>query len=232
MMRLAAIPCLALLLCLCPSLSNAEVIVTVFDHAKPAVQAPVKKPSFLKRLFGRKDPAAATAATTPGRRDLPEAATPARRTPVKLDFIPTAERQKREAKGYTRLKTSEGVYGVEGHGTPTHMICKTGQPMDAMELSQWIKNDRRYKTGMTVHLLACETGQGAHPFAQQVADILHAPVVAPTEKLWVHKDGHYSVSGAASVRVLGLIPIANGQADPDRPGEMKTFRPAPRDGRM
>lgn len=224
--RLAFTVNVCLCLYLCHLSCHAEVIVQAFDRPATQVQQTPKKPSFLKRLFGQKEtrPQAPAATMAQGKDSRPSAHSQPR-TEVKLDFIPNAERQKRAAKGYARLKTTEGVYGVEGHGTPTHMYCKNGQRLDAAELVQWIKNDRRYKTGMTVHLLACETGQGPHPFAQEVSDLLQATVIAPTEKLWVQRDGYYSVSGDSSVRLLGLIPIANGKADPDRPGEMKTFRP-------
>ncbi len=228
--RLALTLHASLCLYLCPVHCPAEVIVQVFDRPASSLPQPVKKPSFLKRLFTQKDSSKDPSRTnashghTHGQDTRPSLrAKPC--TEVKLDFISSTERQKRAARGYARLKTVDGVYGVEGHGTPTHMYCKTGQKLSAPDLAQWIKNDRRYKRGMTVHLLACETGKGPRPFAQEVSDLLHAPVVAPTEKLWVHQDGNYSVTGASYVRVLGLIPIANGQADPDRPGEMKTFRP-------
>jgi hypothetical protein len=161
---------------------------------------------------------------------VPEPAPPSCRSTcvtIQLDFIPKSERNGRTQNGYQRLTVPQGAYGVEGHGTPRHMICSKGRPLSAEDVARFITNDRRYTKGATVYLLSCNTGKGPSPFAQEVADVLRTTVVAPTERLWVHRDGTYSVCREARGRFLGLIPYPSGRVDPNARGCMKSFKPRP-----
>lgn len=145
---------------------------------------------------------------------------------VKLDFIPADERVMRNSGGYGRIEAPRGTYGVEGHGDPGTMFFRNGQTCTAQELARWIRNDSRYTPGMTVYLFSCETGKGSRSFAQKLADELRAKVVAPTEKLWLVKNGGYTVAREQAGRILGFIPAAKERADAKKPGIMKTFSPA------
>jgi hypothetical protein len=144
---------------------------------------------------------------------------------VRLDFIPVEEREMRNIGGYGRIQTPRGAYGVEGHGDPGVMFFRNGQACPPAELARWIRHDRRYTPGMTVYLFACETGKGSRCFAQRLADELNARVVAPTEKLWLAKNGGYTVAREQTGRLLGFIPAALPHADNARTGAMKTFAP-------
>lgn len=148
------------------------------------------------------------------------------RSRVKLDFIPSEERTSRARRGYPSMSSPEGSYGVEAHGAPDSIFCKNGDPMSANDLAWWIKNDSRYGAGMTVFLMCCETGKGSHCFAQQLADILGATVVAPTEKLWPLQDGGFVVAKERTKRTLGIFTTTEQRADTERLGEMRTFAPS------
>lgn len=144
---------------------------------------------------------------------------------IKLDFIPVEERQLRVEKGFTRLEAPAGTYGVEGHGTASHMTFRTGEVLNTEELARWIRRDQRYAPGMTVVLFACDTGKGGRPFAQKLANEMRAPVVAPTERLWVKPGGGSFVAGASTKKLFGIIPIGPERPDHTRKGCMKSFHP-------
>jgi hypothetical protein len=149
------------------------------------------------------------------------------RSPVKLDFIPLEERASRARRGYPTVTVPQDGYGVEGHGTPSSVLCRTGEPMNAKELAKWIGGDSRYQAGMTVYLMCCETGKGDRSIAQKLADTLGTEVVAPTEKLWPLKNGLYVVAQERMRKTLGVFETGEQRADITRLGTMKTFRPAP-----
>jgi hypothetical protein len=133
-----------------------------------------------------------------------------------LDFIPKVERIERLKLGIPSVTPPAGVYAVEGHGTPDALYCKQGRPMDAREIAGWITHDSRFKTGTTVYLFACETGKGNHPIAQDLANVLRTPVIAPTDKLWPLTTGAYIVAGGRS------------KADLSQLGMMRRFLPNPK----
>ena len=143
-----------------------------------------------------------------------------------LDFIPTEERLKRSRNGTPQLKAPPGTYAVEGHGTPHAMKFRNGQPLTPEVLADRIHMDPSYRPGMPVYLLSCETGAGSHSFAQQLADEMQTPVVAPTAKLWFFKGGAYTIAEAQTKTALGFIPVSEEIRDPSRPGYMKTFTPS------
>ena len=148
------------------------------------------------------------------------------RSKVKLDFIPVEERRNRANRGFPCVTAPSGAYGVEGHGSPDSVFCRTGEPMTAKELASWIVTDSRFRPGMTVYLLCCETGKGKHPFAQRLADALGTTVVAPTEKLWPLQTGLYVVAEERTRKSMGFIDVGAQRADLSRLGQMRTFRPS------
>jgi hypothetical protein len=147
------------------------------------------------------------------------------RAHIKLDFIPSDERAKRASRGFPSVSSPDGVYGIEGHGTPHSVFTREGEPMNARELAEWIRNDTRYQAGMTVYLFCCETGKGDRSIAQRLADTLGADVVAPTEKFWPQQSGRYLVAQERTHKTLGIFETGEQRADTTRPGTMKTFKP-------
>jgi hypothetical protein len=148
------------------------------------------------------------------------------RAHIKLDFIPSDERAKRASRGFPCVSSPEGVYGIEGHGSPHSVFSREGEPMNASELAEWIRNDTRYQAGMTVYLFCCETGKGDRSFAQRLANTLGANVVAPTEKFWPQPNGLYLVARERTHKTLGIFETGEQRADTTRPGTMKTFKPS------
>lgn len=105
------------------------------------------------------------------------------------------------------------------------MLFRNGQMMSAADLALWVRRDRRFAPSTPVYLFACETGKGPHSFAQDLADELRVPVIAPTEMLWRKRNGGYLVSGSRRKTLGGFIPYGEASPDPEAPGEMKTFLP-------
>jgi hypothetical protein len=142
---------------------------------------------------------------------------------IKLDLVPLKERQERAQLGYKRLRVPKGSYGVEGHGSPRCMYFKNGDVLTAPELARWIRNDTRYVRNMTVYLLACDTGKGKYSFAQELADVLQTEVYAPTDRLWIHRNGTFSVDP-------GSGPVVNTKSGPgsgkEPAGAMRAFYPS------
>jgi hypothetical protein len=90
--------------------------------------------------------------------------------------------------------------------------------MSPKELADLIKADKKYRPGMPVDLLSCNTGKGASPYAQSLANELNAPVNAPDQFLWYYTDGR--------LVPMGMLP--NGKMDLSSPGKMNTFNPSKR----
>lgn len=220
----------------CGSRAWSEVVVTELPQAKkPAEQrattgtSPQAKDGNESKtatrdaaadyLAGLREAARRAEASANGRAELPNS------DEVKLDLIPSRERKERFDLGYERLRVPSGTYGVEGHGTRCRVSLKNGKEVTPVELAGWIRNDARYTRDMTVYLLACETGKGDRPYAQELADLLQANVYAPTEKLWIHRGGAYSVHSGSGKKLANGIAQTSEAGDAGRPGVMKAFYP-------
>jgi uncharacterized protein RhaS with RHS repeats len=83
-----------------------------------------------------------------------------------------------------------GVYSVAGHGvedqygTPMNMIegaeGRHYQTYSPQQLADYIKKDPNWKH-QKIDLRSCAAGKGANSFAQQLANALNVPVIAPTD---------------------------------------------------
>ena len=68
--------------------------------------------------------------------------------------------------------------------------------MTPKALAVVISQNKNYKKGQPVRLLSCSTGKEIpfdDCFAQKLANELNAPVVAPTDILWVFDDGRMEI---------------------------------------
>ncbi|HGY9073070.1 TPA: hypothetical protein ACNTV0_005044, partial [Escherichia coli] len=52
-----------------------------------------------------------------------------------------------------------------------------------------VRNHPKFKPGMSVRLLSCNTGKGNNSFAQQLADELGVRVYAPDQYDWYYSNG-------------------------------------------
>jgi hypothetical protein len=87
----------------------------------------------------------------------------------------------------------KNTFTVGAHGSPTRVDDQKGNPITPRKLAEIIRNHPKYKPGMTVRLLSCNTGvspgDGKVSYAQQLADALSAKVEAPNNLLWYFSNG-------------------------------------------
>jgi hypothetical protein len=109
-----------------------------------------------------------------------------------------------------------GQYTIDMHGGPDHVRIGTDR-LTAAEFAALMRADPHWH-GEPIRLLACETGQRANGFAQQLADELGVTVHAPSDYVGLGADGLF-------VSVTGLD--ANGNPQPVMPptGSFYTFEP-------
>ena len=115
-----------------------------------------------------------------------------------------------------KVANKPNTFQVGGHGNPSLMVDgATGERLDAKKLASRIKKDPNYKSGMTVEILSCNTGKGANPLGQQLANELNTTVKAPNEYLWFSSNGKLTPMGMKADR----------SQDTSKPGTMRIFTP-------
>lgn len=96
-----------------------------------------------------------------------------------------------------KIKPLEGYSDIVFHGTPTELIAYStdGEELtyNAKESAEMIRNSREF-CGKPIRLIACQTGALEDGIAQQIADELGVPVLAPTEIVIVDIDGNLFIS--------------------------------------
>ncbi len=117
------------------------------------------------------------------------------------------------------VKNNADIFVVGGHGTPTFMEDALGIQGTPGNLANLIRNHPKYTQGMPVYLLSCNTGKGYNSFAQQLSDIMEAPVKAPDEYLWYWPDGKVAPYGITKDKDGNDIP------DVSKPGTINEFKP-------
>ncbi|UOF15683.1 DUF6531 domain-containing protein [Lysobacter capsici] len=90
-----------------------------------------------------------------------------------------------------RLHSPVGSYTVAGHGNPEFMLNSTGQVVYPEQLAGIIKADPVFKDKGYVMLQSCNTGgpKSGGNFAQNLANALGKPVVAPNNYVFYRPDG-------------------------------------------
>ena len=113
----------------------------------------------------------------------------------------------------------KGKFIIGAHGNASEIVDSKGNPITPRGLAKMIKEHPDYKAGMTVRLLACNTGSkpksGDVPFAQKLADALGVNVEAPNNFLWVLPSGNYGVAPRS------WLPLGPGSS----PGVLYSFEP-------
>jgi RHS repeat-associated protein len=82
-----------------------------------------------------------------------------------------------------------GVYAVGSHGDRLHIYNQNARQLSPLELAEMIKKDEKFKGKKVVLLFGCETGRDSLSFAQQLAEILQMPVVAPSAYVFYPQKG-------------------------------------------
>ena len=91
-----------------------------------------------------------------------------------------------------------GTITVAGHSNPYDISDAAGNRLSANALAQIVRSSRAWRPGMTVQLLACNTGRplsGRPNIAQQLAKILNTQVQAANNFVWFKTDGSYDIAG-------------------------------------
>lgn len=76
------------------------------------------------------------------------------------------------------------LYDIGAHGCAGSMYnSKTGGQMSAAAVAAIVLADPNFAKKKKVKLWSCSTGQGSNSFAQQLADLVGKPVIAPVDDL-------------------------------------------------
>ncbi|GAA3619464.1 hypothetical protein GCM10023079_06370 [Streptomyces chitinivorans] len=81
---------------------------------------------------------------------------------------------------------NEGMHDVVAHGTPDGFISLDGELTNGGQLVEAIRSNPNYVEGQVCRLIVCHSG--ASGVAQQVADELGVPVLAPTDRVGTNRD--------------------------------------------
>lgn len=96
-----------------------------------------------------------------------------------------------------KIKPLDGYSDIVMHGSPTELLAYGNNGEEwaygAKEAAELIRNSREF-CGKPIRLIACQTGALKDGIAQQIADELGVPVLAPTETVTVDIDGEMFVS--------------------------------------
>ena len=117
-------------------------------------------------------------------------------------------------------KDVNNTFDVVGHGNvkSIQMISSDGKKILALshrDLVKLLNRNIKYKKGMAVRLLSCNTGKDPYGFAQNLANKLNVKVIAPNTYYWAYPNGTH----------LAADMNENGQIDRNRPGKMIIFYP-------
>lgn len=134
-------------------------------------------------------------------------------------------------KGSLNIKEFPNGFTVGGHGTPTSMDddrIKKGSLLTIKQLSSDIRTNPKYHKGMAVVLFSCETGKGENSFAQQLANELNTPVIAPDKLIWIWDDGSFKIMGKTVRITIDATEKGSFNMEPDelQPGKFHVFNPA------
>ena len=96
-------------------------------------------------------------------------------------------------------------------------VRQTGQDYPSGQRSVHLRSRAQYPrhADMTVEILSYNTGKGANPLEQQLANELNTTVKAPNEYLWFSSNGKLTPMGMKADR----------SQDTSKPGTMRIFIP-------
>ncbi|EJF7618577.1 RHS repeat protein, partial [Escherichia coli] len=110
------------------------------------------------------------------------------------------------------------IITIGTHGDPQSVYDENYNKIDVKTLANEVRNHPKFKPGMSVRLLSCNTGKGNNSYAQQLADELGVRVYAPDQYDWYYSNG--------KVEPWGGFYDANNQLqmDTNQPGHEFTFK--------
>lgn len=110
-----------------------------------------------------------------------------------------------------------GTYTVGAHGSPTSLLDAAGKLITPRQLANLLKKTKAAQ-GKTVKLESCNTGKGPNSYAQQLANLLGKPVIAPNNFVWYYPDGTLVIAPPIGGDLNGL-------PDLQHQGNWITFNP-------
>lgn len=117
-----------------------------------------------------------------------------------------------------KVWNNPNIITIGAHGDPQSVYDENYNKIDVKTLANEVRNHPKFKPGMSVRLLSCNTGKGNNSYAQQLADELGVRVYAPDQY-----DCYYS---NGKVEPWGGFYDANNQLqmDTNQPGHEFTFK--------
>ncbi len=112
---------------------------------------------------------------------------------IEVNLFPPNERIWASA---NKTPGTANLYEIAGHGSSKGLLDQSGNVIPIDVLAKRIRSDPRYKPGMPIALLSCNTGLLPGGYAQQLADAMQAVVVAPNRFIWFDREtGKTTVMG-------------------------------------
>ena len=117
-----------------------------------------------------------------------------------------------------KVWNNPNIITIGTHGDHQSVYDENYNKIDVKTLANEVRNHPKFKPGMSVRLLSCNTGKGNNSFAQQLADELGVRVYAPDQYDWYYSNG--------KVEPWGGFYDANNQLqmDTNQPGHEFTFK--------
>ncbi|WP_209301888.1 RHS repeat domain-containing protein, partial [Escherichia coli] len=117
-----------------------------------------------------------------------------------------------------KVWNNPNIITIGTHGDPQSVYDENYNKIDVKTLANEVRNHPKFKPGMSVRLLSCNTGKGNNSYAQQLADELGVRVYAPDQYDWYYSNG--------KVEPWGGFYDANNQLqmDTNQPGHEFTFK--------
>ncbi len=123
------------------------------------------------------------------------------------------------------LWNPSGMFSVAGHGNSQYMYGPNGEQLTPADVANMINANANYTSGQDVQLHSCSTGQGSNSFAQQLANLLNAPVTAPNDTQTYHKTTYITSFMGIPVSETPTEFDTIGSSETDASGRNLTFYP-------
>ncbi len=88
-----------------------------------------------------------------------------------------------------KVWNNPNIITIGTHGDPQSVYDENYNKIDVKTLANEVRNHPKFKHGMSVRLLSCNTGKGNNSYAQQLADELGVRVYAPDQYDWYYSNG-------------------------------------------
>jgi hypothetical protein len=117
------------------------------------------------------------------------------------------------APGADSIQRPGGVYAILVEGTTSNLILANGLAVDAPTFASMLVNSpsSNYTVGTPILIVGCNAGgpvSGGINFAQALANILNAPIVAASSNVWVSNRDASIVNSSLTTGPAGTLTVA------------------------